>query len=276
MGENGEPYLQPASKSTIKGDFAENFSQMLRDHLSKHKIDPRELASVLHDGNVSIVFEVIHPTFDPHIIRYKEPHMVLLECINNCITTFGTQPFDNLRAIAEHFHFPIKVHVGTLNSMADYDRLHERLTQDENYRVQGELVEGLVLEDTEKFMVKAKSIYYNNWKRIRGIKEVIRRGKNVHYNANEHATVMQATRWLQQPAHRKFLDKDIITIRSVFLGELDETTAMQQPAERSSNHSGDEDDKAGPSAPAALEQDTSPLGAKLRNVKVLLHKVCLF
>lgn len=223
---DGKPYLQPASKSTIKGDFAEMFGRLLQEHMAAHQLSMDNLATVLHESNTSVVFEVIHPTFDPHIIRYKEPHLVLLECINNCVTDFSSVPFEHLRNFADQFKFQLKSLVGTIPDMDAYDKLHQNLTTNENFRVNGELVEGLVLEDTNKFMIKVKSIYYNNWKRIRTLKEVIRRGRPVRINNDEHPTVVNVIRWLQRPENRRLLDKDVITIRSVFLGEVDEATAV--------------------------------------------------
>eukprot|EP00160_Parvularia_atlantis_P021187 Unigene9078_Nuclearia_a/m.27759 Unigene9078_Nuclearia_a/g.27759 ORF Unigene9078_Nuclearia_a/g.27759 Unigene9078_Nuclearia_a/m.27759 type:complete len:1188 (-) Unigene9078_Nuclearia_a:60-3623(-) len=273
-GPSGEAVLQPASKSTIQGDFAGMFAHMLQRHLDAHHVDPGELARVLADANVSLVFEVIHPTFDPHIIRYKEPQMVLLDCISNRVSAFVTQPYNVLREIGDAYGFRVKSPAGTVANMDEYDRLHQRLTQDENFRVDGQLVEGLVLEDAHKFMIKVKSIYYNNWKRVRTLKDVIRRGRAVKLHADEHPTVARAVRWLQQPQNRKMLDQDVITLRAVFLGEMDEDAAIAQAPPQRRRHNSDEAGEgegegagepagtAGPADGPAIDA-ASPLGQKL-------------
>ena len=69
------------SKSETNGEYASIF----KDILLEKQIDLEALKSFLRDNKCSMVFEVINPEKDPHIIKYEESEVVLLDVIDNTI-----------------------------------------------------------------------------------------------------------------------------------------------------------------------------------------------
>jgi tRNA splicing ligase len=99
--EKKDYVLFACSKSTNDGPYAKAFKDLLLQHLEKQKISESQFGQVgwlviectdisqeLNKRNVSLVFEVINPQKDPHIIEYNEASLVLLDIIENRLTAF--------------------------------------------------------------------------------------------------------------------------------------------------------------------------------------------
>ena len=69
------------SMKAPEGDYA----QMFKDEVTKHIKDKKELKKLLKGRNVSLVFEVILPDKDEHIIKYDKSQLVLLDMVKNKI-----------------------------------------------------------------------------------------------------------------------------------------------------------------------------------------------
>lgn len=163
LGYNDETKeLFIASKSTDKGEFADMFRSNL---LEKVKDKEDQLKKFLKDFDCSMVFEVIHKD-DPHMIKYKENDVVLLDIVKNR-TTFKAEGFELVKGMAKNFGFKHKELVKELKNEQDLRDFYEEI-EDENYSLNGERLEGFVFEDSKHFMIKFKTGFYNFWKRMRG------------------------------------------------------------------------------------------------------------
>jgi tRNA splicing ligase len=80
------------SKSTCEGPFAQELRRLVFKHLEGKGRKEEEMAKELFEKNVSLVFEVISPQFDTHIIQYSKETLFLL----------GKHPF----FLSSHSHSP--------------------------------------------------------------------------------------------------------------------------------------------------------------------------
>lgn len=116
---------------------------------------------------VTFVFECIDPDADPHIIKYTENHLVLLDVIYNTLA-FETVDYPTLCNIAAQVGCEVKEPAVVLKDWEQFRDFYIQ-TQDEDYTYDGEYVEGFVFEDASGFMVKCKTGYYRLWKKLRGV-----------------------------------------------------------------------------------------------------------
>lgn len=162
--------LFAASKSTDGGPFADRFRELLRPHEERLR---EHFRKTWKDFPHSLVFEVIDVENDPHIIEYEKSGVVLLDCIANSFD-FRKLPYGELKALASEVGVPVKRLVG---SISDYAQL-KRLVDDCNaygYEFEGKRVEGFVIEDSKGFMVKQKTEYYIEWKKLRSVADKVLR-----------------------------------------------------------------------------------------------------
>lgn len=68
-----------ASKSSDKSEFAKHLKEVLK----KNGFLNYETKNFLKDNDCTMVFEVCDSDFDPHIIKYEKPQIILLEVIKN-------------------------------------------------------------------------------------------------------------------------------------------------------------------------------------------------
>lgn len=157
------------SKSEINGEYANIF----KDILVEKEVDLEALKSFLKENKCSMVFEVISPEKDPHIIKYEESEVVLLDVIDNTIE-FNKKTYKELQEIANKFKLPVKEKVITLKNSQEFFNWYYEVTQDD-YKYEGKDIEGFVIEDSNKFMVKLKLKYYHDWKLLRGVLNTVKR-----------------------------------------------------------------------------------------------------
>lgn len=80
--------LFTASKSTNVASYANEFRKLVLAQLESKNISETQLAKELFDRRISMVFEVIIPNFDPHIIKYDKATLVLLDVVENNLLKF--------------------------------------------------------------------------------------------------------------------------------------------------------------------------------------------
>lgn len=143
-----------ASKSMNTGPFAENFKRIL---LEKYHInDNKELIDYLKNHDQTLIFEVIDPVFDPHIIKYNEEKVVLLDIVeNNFKNEFMS--YDDLKS--HSFGFEVKELSATLNNWKEIQDLMDK-NKDSQF-------EGFVFTDQNTFRFKYKLPFYSFWKVLR-------------------------------------------------------------------------------------------------------------
>lgn len=209
-----------ASKTTTNGDFAERFKDIATSVMGVGEGTFKRFVS----RGLSLVFEVVDPIHDPHIIKYNDRKIVLLDAVKNKIE-FGRVDHKNLRAIADSLGVEVKKEHAELGS---FEELTSFLLSCKEGRelVDGREVEGFVVEDSKGFMFKVKLPFYNLWKANRRFCEMMRRdvakGARTDLSQRWSAKVGEESRpfyeWLsRQP--QEIWEKDIISLREMFLGD---------------------------------------------------------
>ena len=88
---------------------------------------------------LTLVFEVMDVENDPHIIKYPESKIVLLDAIKNDLT-YKTLCYDMLSHIAEAVGCEVKERAFVLKDWEDFTELY-RQAQEEDYQYNGEFIE---------------------------------------------------------------------------------------------------------------------------------------
>lgn len=162
-----------ASKTTTEGDFAQNLRKLVQPELT-----PALMQKVIQD-KVTLVFEVIDPTFDPHIEEYQHAELVLLDVVKNELN-FETLPQEDIVQYLELFswkqtHATVrqKKLIKTLENYNDF----AILVQEANSVPMSSpnSIEGYVFEDSSptKNMFKLKTDWYSAWKFMRSMQHRI-------------------------------------------------------------------------------------------------------
>ena len=176
------------SKSDALSPYAATMRELIAQHLARHASTLQNtqealessLANYLQEQNLSLVFEVIDPKSDPHIIAYNTPQAILLDAIYNT-PNLTKLTYDELCALGAKFGFSVKEKVGDI---ACWEEFVEFLQKQGVYsseppspnllgsgRREDGFIEGFVLEDSAGFMLKVKLPYYQGWKYLRTIVE---------------------------------------------------------------------------------------------------------
>lgn len=147
------------TKSVDYGDYKDWFKQILEQNNYLTDV----LKNFLATNNVTMVFEVIDPEHDSHIIEYDKKEVILLDIVENSFV-FKPKEYDFVENIAKTFKFKHK-QLCLQASQTDIDFLLMFLNLslgDKEVKI-----EGLVVRDCKNRMFKIKSYYYIYWKTIR-------------------------------------------------------------------------------------------------------------
>jgi len=156
--------LFATTKSSLDGDMAVLFRSMLSD-------DVKERAeNYLKENDVTLLFEVVHPTMDPHIIEYSSPQLFLLDVVRNTLD-FSAAPYDVLEVIGRRIGVDVKKRTHVLNTWGEFMELYSKSQNTLNSDV--EPFEGYVIRDASGYMFKIKTDYYSAWKYLRGVSEKV-------------------------------------------------------------------------------------------------------
>lgn len=142
-----------ASKSTNEGPFVGYFKDIFFKTFKKEQIET--IKEKIVEENLSFVFEVIDPINDPHIIEYKDSKIVLLDMIYN-ETEYSKISYEELKTFGKSNNIEVKELIYTSNNMGEFEKIYEEIISD-NYELNGEYIEGFVIEDSNLFMVKTKT-----------------------------------------------------------------------------------------------------------------------
>lgn len=152
-----------ASKSTNAGEYVGYFKEIFYKTFNESQINAMK-EKIIKD-NISLVFEVIDPLHDPHIILYKYSQIVLLDIIKNNIE-FNKTSYKELKDFANTWNIKVKSLVYSCNNLDEFKNVYKIITND-NYKFNNEYIEGFVIEDSNNLMVKTKTNYYDLWKSLR-------------------------------------------------------------------------------------------------------------
>lgn len=179
------------SKSDALSPYASIAREIIIASLKKHakhlgmQYDELEsrLFAKLRQLDVSLVFEIIDPVRDPHIIAYDAPSAILLDMIKNT-QTFKKHDYAVLMEFAREFGFAVKQRLKDLDCWEEFVAFVDLHSMDSTTPPQSPestlyasgdraagFIEGFVLEDSSGFMLKIKAPYYRAWKAARAIIE---------------------------------------------------------------------------------------------------------
>ena len=191
-----------ATKSTNQGDYKEWFKQILIDR----QVLTDQLKQFLKDNDVTLIFEVLDPVNDPHIIEYDFQTVVLLDVVRNSFEFEKWCDYNGLCKVASDYGFEVKKPLATLNNA---NELEFYLTNfDEKYK---DKIEGAVFCDSNGWMYKYKTKYYKFWKEMRKIKDQMAKGHTVKQTYVD-ANWISFYKFLKGLTPEQ-LSKDIISLR---------------------------------------------------------------
>lgn len=208
-----------SSKSTPVGDFANYFKTLLYKLYSEETIN--KMKNYIKENNVSFVFECCDMENDPHIIKYPESKVVLLDVIKNQIE-YEKLPYDKLTELANNMGFVVKEKSYVLNTWEEFYDWYNEVT-DEDYKYKDEFIEGFVVEDSNGYMTKLKLHYYSFWKKLRGVAESVYKFGNYKWTGSLTEPIEnEFFGWIKNyyvSNDKETAVKDICTLRKMFLEE---------------------------------------------------------
>lgn len=153
------------SKSTDQGDYVEYFKSIFYMIYNEEQIEA--IKDRFRKEDISMVFEVIDPINDPHMIKSTERTLVLLDMIYNKID-FEKVKYEHLVSFGLRNNIKVKELAYVVDTPQEFLALNNEISA-EDYQYDGEYIEGFVVEDSNGFMFKYKLYYYSVWKMLRGI-----------------------------------------------------------------------------------------------------------
>lgn len=204
-----------SSKSNINSQFSRWFEEILYNKLNEDKIE--YMKNYIKNNNCTLVWEVIAPKHDTHMIEYAEDNIVLLNIVCNTLD-FKQFEYDKVVMLADELEVDYKKVANVFNSWQEFKAWYDEVIE-EDYKHNGEYIEGFVIEDQQGFMTKIKLSYYSFWKFMRSIvTEVYKKGYTSKTSALATPLANQFYGWLRKQ-NRELLKKDIITLRNMFYSE---------------------------------------------------------
>lgn len=149
------------TKSNPTGDYAALFRTFIE------KYDTERIKEYVKNNHCSFLFEVIDMEHDPHIIKYENSKIVLLDVIGNTLETFDRMPYEELCNVARTFGFEVKEKAIVLQNFEEFLTWYKDISRTD-YQYHERYIEGFVIEDMDNRMCKFKTQYYKCWKYLRG------------------------------------------------------------------------------------------------------------
>ena len=205
-----------SSKSNPNSEFAGYFRDIFNNVLTEEQ--QFEIKKYLKEHKSTLVFEVVDPTNDPHMIKYNFPHLTLLEIVENNIDEPKRKSYEELQLFSNKYNLPLKVKAKVLDNWREFYQWYEEVTADD-YKYKGQYIEGFALEDSVGFMTKVKLQYYGFWKHMRSVKDDVYKSGYTKYTSSLTTPLAnEFYGWLRQQT-KEVLRKDIITLREIFYSE---------------------------------------------------------
>ena len=212
---NGDVVL--TSKSVTSGKYKDIFQSIW----DKVEDSVKELLKqTMIENNCTVVFEVVSPEYDPHIIKYDKEHLYLLDFIENKLD-LDTHNIDlkfseNLMKKVE-FSSTILTKKELITKLENYNELYNFL--DEKAKSLEEF-EGYVLCDNSGLMFKFKLPYYMLWKERRTWLERYRtallKGKRIETKDIEKDENRHFKKFLLELGKDKLQGLSIIDVREMY------------------------------------------------------------
>lgn len=204
------------TKSMIGGTYSEWFKDIFYNaHNDEGSAYYTNLAKYLVENNVCLVFEVIDPVNDPHIVKYDNRQLILLDEIK-LEPKFKHASYEDLITTALMFGFMVKEKSYTFSN---WDELNEFIEKMKSYSMTaGE--EGYVIEDQECYHFKLKGEWYHFWKEMRGVKMKLAAGHLVSTSKFITPFSNDVYGFMTRLGREKLQNMSIIDVREAFKKEL--------------------------------------------------------
>ena len=210
-----------ASKSTNQGPFVE----YIKKQLEPYKENTLEVLKKEYESgnNISLVFECIDIENDPHIIKYDASKIVLLDVINNTLD-YHAYHYKVVKEIARVIGCPVKEKAYELKDWDAFRNVYN-LVQEEDYKYDDKYIEGFVFVDSDGFMTKCKTGYYNLWKKMRGVAQTTLRCGYINKTGMLTSYIENMFYGFCKEVYNNYYDKDrkeypfkvdIISLRDLF------------------------------------------------------------
>jgi len=197
------------TKSSPDGDMAKLFSSML-DTLVRKEVAEEYLKA----NDVTMLFEVVHPDLDPHIIEYDKPKLFLLDIVQNTLN-FEPIAYEALCEVAGNLGVVVKERVSVLNSWEDFMNLYN--SSQNTFASTDTPIEGYVIRDADGFMVKMKTDYYTTWKSLRTVADKVYNYGYIKYTSSLRTPMMNYFYAFVKEYYAANKDhQDIITLRKLY------------------------------------------------------------
>lgn len=205
---NGRQYHKTYSGYYNGNKEDDNFEKNINHLQNKLK----EALNPLLEEGYSYVFECVDTVNDPHIIKYKDNKIVLLEVFKNQLKEEHVS-WKELHEIADKLLVPCKSQELRFNNWEEFeewkDKFRQGITQWDCKH------EGYVFEDQNGYRVKFKSSFYNFWKQMRALKDILAGGRTNKktYKTKEE---IQVVKLMEELGRDKLKEMSIIDVEDIF------------------------------------------------------------
>lgn len=201
-----------ASKSTNAGEYAQLFKDIFYKVYNKEQINA--ITEYLKENDCTMTFEVISPTQDPHIIKYDKDNIILLDIIRNTIN-FEKLEYGILLDFGNKNNIEVKECIGYFTDFRGLVRFYNEHKDENNFN--DDNIEGCVVE-IGSYMAKIKYNYYDFWKRMRRIKDIVANKHTLKLSQLTNSTANYFYDFIKDiPLEEQ--EKDIIYLRDKFFKE---------------------------------------------------------
>lgn len=240
-----------ASKSTPDSDFAKWFREIF--NATTTETSREEIRRFMRDFECSMVFEVIDPVRDPHMIEYSSPKVVLLDVFHRSISGQKLS-YEELKRTGAALGLEVKQRAMRFTNFDQMKGFLDSKDGDLNWKYEGRDIEGFVFEDAAGFQTKDKATHYSFWKEMRGAKdrlsrllkqrdEIMNRPNQKRnevavaevdrkieglFDRKPHPLSRDFITWLREQP-RETLDKDILTLKNAYMVARNPDPAIFEP-----------------------------------------------
>lgn len=166
------------SMKAPEGEYAQWFKDEMREHLINIYGFVDKLKAYMHKNNVSLVFEVILPDKDEHLIKYNRPEIVFLDMVRNTVD-FELLKYDESYKTLNNLSyddFTKKEKACVIKSKEEFEANFNKFKKATG--------EGFVFVDADNHMFKLKTYEYEIAKLTRAQQEyynnIVENNPNVH------------------------------------------------------------------------------------------------
>ena len=200
------------SKSCVSGMYTNFFKDVFYELKDKDDTEYlTKLADHLVKNNTCLVFEVIDPKNDPHIVYYDHNDIVLLAEIK-LTKNFEQTKYEDLCKLGEEFGFKTKEKIATF---LDWDTLKSFLAEAEDYDL-FKNEEGWVLEDANGYNFKLKCGWYRFWKSMRHYKQKLQAGHQVSTSGLTTPRMNKVFAFMKNKSRDWLEERSIVDVRKEY------------------------------------------------------------